>query len=106
MQFLKVWPNGGANPRVDGGGEETVDIGKAGSETQNSNVARPAASEHGVYENCKASEQFGLGDVVVVEIEDLEMFPEVAVFARHESHCFHASFGSEERQDVEQQRVW
>lgn len=80
----------------------------ATGESHLSDLAGTAEGEHAVHENGEPLEPLqpfgGLPAVVnvVIEVEHLEMLPEVEPHAREDARG-HAGFGREEGQDVEQQ---
>lgn len=96
MEFLEVGPNSGADPHVGVLSGEVLDVEFAG-ESELLNVARFTASEEGVHVKRHVTERLGpvVLEVFFVDIEDLKMFPEIAVSVRDEAHCIHACFERE-----------
>lgn len=95
IQFLKVGPNGGRDPRVDAVAGKLVFIHYATMETELSNVTGCTEGEHSVDEKCKFFEPFVIVRVVVVELENLTMLPQVAPSARNKTRR-HGGFNGEE----------
>lgn len=76
-------------------------------------ASRFTLSEDGVNEDGEEHEMLGVlrfgfavEFILVVEIEGLESFPEVAITVGDERGCLDGGFGWEEGEDVAEYRVW
>jgi hypothetical protein len=90
-KFFKVRSNSSTDPHIDAIARKLINIGDNATETELLNVTRFTEREHSVDEERKSFKHFPqfsvtVTDVVVVEVEDFEMLPEVAPPARHETH--------------------
>lgn len=94
-------------PHVDAVAGKVVNIRDAATEMEFSDVPGFTEGKHSVHEKCKPFEHFAklTVPVGVVEVEGLEMLPEVAPPARHKAHLRDGGSGWEEGQYMAQNRV-
>jgi hypothetical protein len=103
MKFLEMGTNGDTDPRVNWVVGERVVLRVIAIETELPNNEWSTESEHSIDENGEGHELFLIVfgvevehvTGVVAEIEDLEILPKVAPFARDKAHM-DACFGREE----------
>jgi hypothetical protein len=90
-QFFKLGPNDGIDPYVDTVAAKCFIIHYGTKERKLSNVAGSTEGEDSVHKKCKLCKHFKRCVVVVIEVEDLTILPEMAPSTRNKTltnSCF------------------